>query len=199
MPDIEPMIDQTTGKFLKKKIEPGLSEQSPEGAFDYMKQLLDYAGEKIPSEGHNVTSLYILGTAGMRLLPDETEEAIYKALREGIRKNYLYDFEDDDIETIDGQEEALYRWVALNFALGNVQDPAGRTTDASAELGGASMQLAFEMNVEEMEILRRSESVGGAPSIEANVTLGDRTYQMYLASWLGYGANTAFARYYHEF
>ena len=193
LPDVKPMVNHTTNEFLGKKVEPGLSEQAPEKAFGYIKELLDYAADNIPSDSHNVTSLYILGTAGMRLLPQNKQTAIYDALKVEIRQNYPYEWNDDDIETISGQDEALYRWVALNYALGNIQEPANGNTVASADMGGASMQLAFQINTQEEKILKQSQSVS-EPSIETNVTLGNRTYQMFLASWLGYGGNTAFDR-----
>ena len=43
----------------------------PENASDYLEPLLQFAASHIPKEQHKETLLYILATAGMRLLPEE--------------------------------------------------------------------------------------------------------------------------------
>ena len=49
----------------------GLSEfrDRPSDASDYIRPLLDYAAEQIPAEKHSQTPLYIMATAGLRMLP----------------------------------------------------------------------------------------------------------------------------------
>ena len=81
---------------------------------------LCYATQNIPPESHNFTSVFILATAGMRLLTEEKQENIYRTLKEEIRKNYNFELRDNDVGTITGQEEAEYNWVAINYALGNL-------------------------------------------------------------------------------
>ena len=51
---------------------PGISElaSSPEKASDYIYPLLSFAALHIPKNKHQETPLYILCTAGMRVLPD---------------------------------------------------------------------------------------------------------------------------------
>ena len=51
----------------------GLStfEKNPGAASDYIKPLLKYAAAHIPSEHHADTQLFILATAGMRMIPKE--------------------------------------------------------------------------------------------------------------------------------
>lgn len=41
----------------------------PEKVDGYVKNLLDYAAKHIPASKHHETPLYILATAGMRMLP----------------------------------------------------------------------------------------------------------------------------------
>ena len=115
------MKNNSTKKPLKKKVEPGLSSHSIETAFaNNIRPLLDFAAKSIPPESHNFTSVFILATAGMRLLTEEKQEDIYRTLKEEIRKNYNFQLRDSDVVTITGQEEAEYNWVAINYALGNL-------------------------------------------------------------------------------
>lgn len=44
--------------------------QTPEKASDYIHPLLSYAASYIPKTKHKETPLYVLCTAGMRVLPE---------------------------------------------------------------------------------------------------------------------------------
>ena len=50
----------------------GLSsfEKNPDAASDHIKELLSFAALYIPREKHAETSLYVMATAGMRMLPE---------------------------------------------------------------------------------------------------------------------------------
>lgn len=50
----------------------GISElaKTPEKASDYIYPLLSFAAQHIPKNKHQETPLYILCTAGMRILPE---------------------------------------------------------------------------------------------------------------------------------
>lgn len=54
------------------RVSPGISElaKSPEKASDYISPLLSFAAQHVPRYKHQETPLYILCTAGMRVLPD---------------------------------------------------------------------------------------------------------------------------------
>lgn len=43
----------------------------PDDASEYIRPLLEFAASHIPTQQHKETLLYILATAGMRLLPEE--------------------------------------------------------------------------------------------------------------------------------
>ena len=62
---------------------PGLSslKDNPVGALDYITPLLEFALAHIPSEKVKETPLYILATAGMRLLERRQQEDILRNLR----------------------------------------------------------------------------------------------------------------------
>ena len=56
---------------------PGLSDlaNNPSQASEYLQPLLDYAAKHIPTEKHRESPLYIMATAGMRMLPNRYGKA----------------------------------------------------------------------------------------------------------------------------
>ena len=65
-------LRDNSGQLVMKKIEPGLSElkDTPSQASSYLRPLLDYASAHVPQEKHKETPLYIMATAGLRMLSE---------------------------------------------------------------------------------------------------------------------------------
>ena len=85
---------------------------------EYIQPLLEFASKNIPQEHHKETPLYILATAGMRLLPKEDREPILSNLRSEINSKYAFLFPDGNLEIISGRQEGIYQWLAINYVLG---------------------------------------------------------------------------------
>ncbi|XP_059910836.1 ectonucleoside triphosphate diphosphohydrolase 4 isoform X3 [Gadus macrocephalus] len=117
--DIRQMRDQHR-KPVVMKIKPGISElaTSPEKSSDYIYPLLSFAAQHIPKNKHQETPLYILCTAGMRLLPESQQEAILEDLRTDIPVVFNFLFSDSHVEVISGKQEGVYAWIGINFVLG---------------------------------------------------------------------------------
>ena len=174
---IRPLLDAQTQKPVVSKISPGLSEFTgvrAANASEYMAPLLDLACRHIPEHLHAGTPLYILATAGMRLLAETDRTAIITNLRTQLPKKYKFQIVDSHIDVIDGQMEGVYSWIAVNYILGRFehgksetavasQASVARADDTSAvlqaptrdnrpdtvgmiDMGGASVQIAFEVN-----------------------------------------------------
>lgn len=64
----------------------GISEfaSSPEKVSDYISPLLSFAAEHVPRAKHKETPLYILCTAGMRILPERLLAVLFLAFRIAI-------------------------------------------------------------------------------------------------------------------
>ena len=109
--------------FLPLSLLPsGISTfaSQPEKAFDSLRPLLDYAVLHIPHSKHSETSLYILCTAGMRLLPSEEQERITSLLYRTIPATYPFHLPQDGIEVIPGKLEGthlLYRGACMDMVL----------------------------------------------------------------------------------
>ena len=108
---------------MVKKVSPGLSSMgdTPDSAFEYIRPLLVFASQNIPKEKHKETPLYILATAGMRLLEKEQQEAVLANLRRGIAENFDFYFPDGHLEIISGKQEGIYQWLAINYVLGKFE------------------------------------------------------------------------------
>lgn len=101
------------------EITPGLSEfyDRPELAVDYLIPVFQKAAELIPIDHHLKTAIYVQGTAGMRLLPDEVQEQLWDTLVDRLKTHPSNPFPIDRSKfgTINGFMEAYYAVISSNF------------------------------------------------------------------------------------
>merc|ERR550517_1121095 len=196
--------------------------ETPDNAFEYLRPLLTFASDNIPKEKHKETPLYILATAGMRLLEKEKQEAVLANVRKGIRENFQFYFPEGHLEIISGKQEGIYQWLSINYVLGKFQhaehlgndeelvavEPSGHEnsenlvfrprTVGALDMGGASMQAAMEITTNlQLEGMTEKDK-----SQVAEINLGcqehdtEHTYRVFVTTYLGFGANEAMRR--HE-
>ncbi|MGH0174423.1 UNVERIFIED_CONTAM: hypothetical protein FKN15_068329 [Acipenser sinensis] len=144
--DIKQMRDKNR-KPVVMKIKPGISELAitPEKASDYIYTLLSFASQHIPKVKHKETPLYILCTAGMRILPESQQEALLEDLRTDIPVHFDFLFSDSHVEVISGKQE--------DDAVVEVQVPGSENQEAVIrkrtagvlDMGGVSTQIAYEV------------------------------------------------------
>ncbi|XP_059379824.1 ectonucleoside triphosphate diphosphohydrolase 4-like isoform X2 [Carassius carassius] len=211
--DIKQMRDQNR-KPVVMKIKPGISEyaSTPDKASDYISPLLSFAAQHIPKNKHQETPLYILCTAGMRVLPESQQEALLEDLRTDIPVNFNFLFSDSHVEVISGKQEGVYAWIGINFVLGRfnhvedeheavveVQVPGSdqqetlvrKRTTGVLDMGGVSTQIAYEVP--------KTEEI--AKNLLAEFNLGcdahrtEHVYRVYVSTFLGFGGNAARQRY----
>lgn len=211
--DIQQMRDSSR-KPVVMKIKPGISEfaGSPDKVSDYISPLLSFAAEHVPRSKHKETPLYILCTAGMRILPESQQKAILEDLLTDIPVHFDFLFSDSHAEVISGKQEGVYAWIGINFVLGRfehtddedeamvevqlpgaeLRDPIFRKrTVGILDMGGVSTQIAYEVP--------KSEEV--AKGLLAEFNLGcdahqtEHVYRVYVATFLGFGGNAARRRY----
>ncbi|XP_028942770.1 ectonucleoside triphosphate diphosphohydrolase 4, partial [Antrostomus carolinensis] len=211
--DIKQMRDKNR-KPVVMKIKPGISEfaSSPEKVSDYISPLLSFAAEHVPRAKHKETPLYILCTAGMRILPESQQKAILEDLLTDIPVHFDFLFSDSHAEVISGKQEGVYAWIGINFVLGRfehtddedeaiveVHIPGSENKDTIfrkrtvgiLDMGGVSTQIAYEVP--------KTEEV--AKNLLAEFNLGcdahqtEHVYRVYVATFLGFGGNAARQRY----
>ncbi|XP_033757362.1 LOW QUALITY PROTEIN: ectonucleoside triphosphate diphosphohydrolase 7-like [Pecten maximus] len=202
------------GKPVVKKITPGLDklEDKPGSANEYIRPLLKFAASYIPKEQQKETLLFILATAGMRMIPAAAQKAIFNDLKTDIAEEFPFVISDSNLEVISGKLEGVYAWIAVNYALRKFDhgeeehplvavevsgQPAKKThirrrTVGMIDMGGGSMQIAFEAT-------SKSTSIPAHRVVEFNLGCQqndfDHTYRVYVSTFLGFGANEARDRY----
>ncbi|KAF2488143.1 nucleoside phosphatase family-domain-containing protein [Neohortaea acidophila] len=185
-----------------KKIHPGISTFGPRPdavGEEHLKELVRFAEEIVPAGEVEATPIFLLATAGMRLLPDEQSAAVLKNVCSWLKGNSRFALPDCalHIQVIPGETEGLYGWIAANYLLGGFDKPEdhahgkGHHTYGFLDMGGASAQIAFAPNATEAEkhandlTLLRLRKVNGEP----------QEYGVFVTTWLGFGANEARRRY----
>lgn len=134
-----------------KKVMPGIStfNRNPQMAAEYLAPVLIDAAKLIPKADHKRTQIYIKGTAGMRLLPTEEQDAIWNAVFEGLSANQDVPFllHRENLGTIDGMQEAFYAVLSSNYIAGSIDGNLRRIEGVpmvgALDMGGSSTQLIF--------------------------------------------------------
>uniref|UniRef100_A0A0R3TXX2 Ectonucleoside triphosphate diphosphohydrolase 5 n=1 Tax=Rodentolepis nana TaxID=102285 RepID=A0A0R3TXX2_RODNA len=186
LPTITLCLD-AEGNPLTKKVKPGLSSFSsdPSSVQSYIHGLLSFAAKNIPKQYHSITPVYILATAGMRFLSQSDQDAIWSYVQSTVKREFHFNFENSWAQTVTGFYEALYGWITVNYLLGNFAEPL-KPTVGMLDMGGASMQIAYEVPPElnPPEDLILPFTIGGT-----------RTHNVYVMTFLGYGTQAAKSRY----
>lgn len=170
---------------------------------EYLRPLLDFAASVIPPFQHANTPIYLLATAGMRLLPPNQRNDILLRTCAYIQSSFAFSLPDcaENIRVITGEEEGLYGWIAVNYLMDGFDkhDHSTTGTDAAREsstygfldMGGASAQIAFEPS--------HAEQVNHADNlVEVKLRLlngREVRHPVFVTTWLGFGTNQARERY----
>ncbi|XP_075468414.1 ectonucleoside triphosphate diphosphohydrolase 7 [Ascaphus truei] len=217
--DMKQMRDRGS-KPVVKKIKPGISTMAltPEKASDYMNPLLSFAAAHIPKSKHKETPLYILCTAGMRVLPESQQAAILLDLVKDVPQEFDFLFSEAHAEVISGKQEGVYAWISINFVLGRFDHVVDgeeavvavtlgkqeehhivrKRTVGVLDMGGGSLQIAYEVPT---TMTPSAEHEEVAKTMLAEFNLGcdlqhtEHVYRVYVTTFLGFGGNFARQRY----
>lgn len=191
-----------TKKDWTKKVHPGVSafaERPSAVGEEHLKGLLEHALTVVPKEQVADTPLFLMATAGVRLLSDNQRAALLNEICRYAQSTTSFSLPSCDlhIQVIPGETEGLYGWIAANYLLGGFDFPEahahgkGHHTYGFLDMGGASAQIAFAPNQTESEKhaddlkLLRMRKLNGESS----------EYKVFVATWLGFGVNQARERY----
>lgn len=194
------------------KIYPGISKYSGKKLHKlwshHIEKLVKHAEKGVPKESRSETPVFLLATAGMRLLPMEDQQQILSESCRLLQENTRFYLPDcaSHVSIIDGETEALYGWISANYLLGTfdshgeehsnelslkLQETQQRASYGFMDMGGASMQIAFSPNASESE--RHLDDLYRVRL--RNINGQNQEWKVFVSSWLGFGANEAKRRY----
>lgn len=191
-----------TEKKWTKKIKPGVStfgENPTAVGRDHLQGLVDHALKIIPKDQIEDTPIFLMATAGMRLLPKVQQTALTGEICSYLRSHTEFSLPDCDlhIQVIPGETEGLYGWIATNYLLGGFDRPEdhdhgkGHSTYGFLDMGGASAQIAFAPNATEA-----AKHANDLKLLRMRTLDGQRSeYKVFTATWLGFGVNQAHESY----
>ncbi|CUA67749.1 hypothetical protein RSOLAG22IIIB_03176 [Rhizoctonia solani] len=201
------------------KVEPGLSTfgDKPSGVAAYLRPLLAHALVTIPPSLHSQTPIFLLATAGMRLLHPTQQRDVLREVCDFLRFHSNFKVEDSNLHSglgvghgcgssvriISGEEEGLFGWLAVNYLMDGFDthlksksiDPshADGSTYGFLDMGGASTQIAYEPSHEQQE---SPENQSSLVDVRLRLLGGDEIrHRVFVTTWLGYGTNQARERY----
>lgn len=165
----------------------------------HLKELLTHAVDIIPEDAAEETPLFLLATAGVRLMTEPQRAELLSEICSYARSQTKFQISDCDlhIHVLPGATEGLYGWIAVNYLLGGFDSPEERGhemdhhTYGFLDMGGASAQIAFAPN--------KTEAVRNADDLKLlrlrTLNGANDEYRVFVTSWLGFGVNEARKRY----
>jgi len=178
LPDAYTNIQQVrpTVGDATNNVSPGIAKIDPANISDYLQPLFDYADKLVPNSQKPRTPIFLFATAGMRLIPEDKQNAILTAVRAKINStSYNFTYYKEWARVITGAEEGVYGWVTANYLKGILfeQDAKNHVVGA-LDLGGASLQITF---------LPKEKPKAN----EQTLLLPTNTFELYTYSFLSYG------------
>ena len=214
LPKVEKGTWENSGIDWSLKVEPGLSSYGdhPGDVGDHLKGLLDHAEKIVPQSAWAETPIYVMATAGMRLLPDQQREAVLSETCRYIRQNTSFGIDGsgckEHVQVISGEEEGLLGWISINYLMdgfhirgkkasldGETDIMEGKSTFGFLDMGGASTQIAFEPS---KKALQGEGAAAEAELTPVSLRMLDGTevsHKVFVTTFLGYGTNQARQRY----
>ncbi|KAJ5159871.1 uncharacterized protein N7482_006875 [Penicillium canariense] len=187
---------------LTLRLSPGVSSfaDRPESVgSEHLAELLDHAKSIVPLEDARDTPIFLLATAGMRLLGNLERQFLLDQICSYARANSDFLLPDCGvhIQVIPGVTEGLYGWIATNYLMETFDAPEkhdhgkGHHTYGFLDMGGASAQIAFAPNATETEKHANDLTLLRLRNIDGSV----QEHRVFVTSWLEFGVNEARRRY----
>ncbi|KAI1286223.1 Ectonucleoside triphosphate diphosphohydrolase 5 [Halotydeus destructor] len=163
-------------------IKPGLSSYAdhPAEAANSLQPLMELVNAVVPENLRGKTPMLLRATAGLRLLPSASSEAILYEVYSYL-SGFGFRMSSESVSILDGDSEGTYAWITINSLLNRLNNP--KASVAVMDLGGGSTQLAFTPSVPETLTLSASK-------VQSKSIVG-KEHQLYTHSYLGYGLMSA--------
>jgi Golgi nucleoside diphosphatase len=181
------------------RLRPGIAsfaslpdDQLLQGIANYLSPLMDFAQTILleKQEYFDTFPIYLRATAGMRIMSKLDRSRVLGAVRTLFSNNTYcpFYFQDEFARVLSGEEEAIFGWAGINFAMGNLlEESEGMGTVVSPKLsygaldmGGASTQISFYEPDEDIMANLFKLQIGQG-----------KHWNLYAHSFLYYGINEA--------
>ncbi|KAI9368459.1 nucleoside phosphatase family-domain-containing protein [Aspergillus egyptiacus] len=220
--DLQSLPEIKTKSSWVKKIHPGMFGKQPpfrigrvltvvisgvstfadrpeEVGPQHLAELLEFARDIVPKDAIRETPIFLLATAGMRLVDEVKQKLLLDQVCAFARQNYDFALPDCNvhIQVIPGVTEGLYGWIAANYLLGSFDSPGshdhgkGHHTYGFLDMGGASAQIAFAPNATESEKHANDLTLLRLRNIDGST----QEHRVFVTSWLEFGVREARRRY----
>lgn len=177
------------------KVKPGISSYAKNfnGLTTHIHSLVSHAKGNVPLTHIAKTPIYLMATAGMRLLLETDADAVMKKIHVLLSDKSVNPFRYKRIQSrvLSGEEEGVFGWLAVNYLNNFFQvegGPFGEEMSSSSkkpkeerpdswgivELGGASLQIGFVPS-------------GSLLANKFPVKVLGSYFPLYVHSYLGYG------------
>ena len=173
---------------------------NPKGVSEYLQPFLDHVRIHLPPSVEADTPIFLLATAGMRLLTQEQQVEILEETCHFFKTQSSFRIDKpssagpcgSSIRIITGEEEGLFGWLSVNYLMdGFTGHSRDRTTYGFLDMGGASTQIAFEPSLAE-----RNDPENSLIEVRLRLLGGEEiVHKVFVTTWLGYGTNQARERY----
>ena len=163
------------------KIKPGLSayKDKPSEAGASLLPLLAHAKTKIPPELYAKTPVFLMATAGLRMVGEAAKDAILQSVCSTLSTSGFL-FRCEWATLLDGRDEGLYGWVTVNYLLDALYTPPPPSPVGIIDLGGGSVQIVFPTDAKD------------APKdYSQQLNFNGRKHELYIKSHLGFGLDAA--------
>nr|UOP56919.1 putative ynd1-apyrase-like protein [Thecaphora frezii] len=202
LPKVEKGTWEGSGTDWTVKVEPGISSfgDHPQDLADYLRPLMEHAEKIVPRSAWSDTPIYIMATAGMRLLPDSQREAVLAETCRYVREYTSFSIDggcSSHISVISGEEEGLLGWIAINYLLDGFHIRGQQQlTYGFLDMGGASTQIAFEPSKAALEQEGQAAAQEELKPVVLRMLDGTEvSHQVFVTTFLGFGTNQARERY----
>jgi len=154
------------------KIKPGFAtiDASQSAVNTYLNNL--FANNPLPN-----IPVYFYATAGMRLHSQTKQQQYHQAVELWFKQHPQFKLA--EAQTITGDKEGLYGWLAANYQLGTLTDK-DKPLVGVMDMGGASVQIVFPV--------KDKASVAASKDL-TEVTIYGRHISLFAHSFLGLGQN----------
>ncbi|RKP14273.1 nucleoside phosphatase family-domain-containing protein [Piptocephalis cylindrospora] len=150
---VETVMDDD--KPFSVKLKPGLSSTPPGEIKKYMGKLIDGISKVIPKSARAETTVQLMATAGLRLLPGSQADNIIAAAKSSLISSPFKASPTKAATIITGAQEGVYGWMALNSLSDTL---GGKSSIAAIAMGGSSTQITFSVPSTALGLMQRVSS-----------------------------------------